>query len=183
MYGLGWFQQFFTTRTSVSMDIEQQTKRMMTRHDYTWLCFFLPQENGCSGGKHFLKSTESVHCTFSIHFFDVSPGPDLHKWQALLYTKLYIYVVFVDRGEERLRNSGLGKCNVWNQLIWKIFYHQNVGFNGHRTTDQDDDDPTLWEMTLLCVAPRKRMFRWKKFFEITRIRTLHFFIALFRSLS
>ena len=128
MYGIGWFEQFFTTRTSVSMDIEQQTKRMMTRHDYTWLCFFLPQENGCSGGENFLKSTESVHCTFSIHFFEVSPGPDLHKWQEWLYSKEYL--VFVDRGQERVRKSVLEQCNVWTRLISKNFYHRNIRFLG-----------------------------------------------------
>ena len=158
MYGLGWFQKFFTTRTSVSMDIEQQTKRMMSRHGEKWPCSLLLQENGCSGGKNFLKSTESVHCTFSMHFFEVCPGPDLHKWQEWLYSKEYL--VFVDRGQERVRKSVLEKCNVWTRLISKIFYHQNVGFNGHRTTDQEDDEPTRWEMTLLLVAPRKRMFRW-----------------------
>ena len=53
-----------------------------------------------------------------------------------------IYVVFVDRGQERVRKSVLEKCNVWTRLISKNFYHQNVGFNGHRTTDQEDDEPT-----------------------------------------
>ena len=149
---------FFTTRTSVSMDIEQQTKRMMSRHGEKWPCSLLLQENGCSGGKNFLKSTESVHCTFSMHFFEVCPGPDLHKWQEWLYRKEYLF--FVDRGQERVRKSVLEKCNVWNRLISIFFYHQNVGFNGHRTPDQEDDDTTRWEMTLILAASRKRMFRW-----------------------
>ena len=103
MYGLGWFQKIFTTRTSVSMDIEQQTKRMMSRHGEKWPCSLLLQENGCSGGKKKLKSTESVHCTFSMHFFEVCSGSDLHKWREWLYSKEYL--VFVDRGQERVRKS------------------------------------------------------------------------------
>ena len=156
MYGLGWFQKFFTTRTSVSMDIEQQTKRMMSRHGEKWPCSLLLQENGCSGGKNFLESTESVHCTFSMHFFEVCPGPDLHKWKKLQYTNKYLVC---RSGPGKSSKKCIEKMQCMESVDLNFFYHQNVGFNGHRTPDQEDDDTTRWAMTLILAASRKRMFR------------------------
>ena len=157
MYGIGWSQIFFTTRTSISMDIEHQTKRMMTRHDEQWPWFLLLQENGCSGGNFFWNQPNPYIAFFQCTFSKFVLAPIYING---MNCNIQIKIWFVDRGQERVRKSVLEKCNVWTRLISKFFCHQNVGFNGHRTTDQEDDEPTRWEMTLLLVAPRKRMFRW-----------------------
>ena len=63
-----------------------------------------------------LKSTESIHCIFSMHFFEVCPGPDLHKWNELQYTNKYLAC-----------RSGPGKSS--KQCIGKMQCMESVDLN------------------------------------------------------
>ena len=73
-----------------------------------------------------MKSTESIHCIFPIHFFELFPGPDLQKPDIPCY--IAIHVIYVDRGQDKLRKSALKKCNVRIRLISKNFSHRNIRF-------------------------------------------------------
>ena len=126
MYGFGWFQKIFTTGTSVFL--EQQGARSfltVSAHHPLGLLFYV-HWNRRSGGKKKLKSTESIHCIFPIHFFELFPGPDLQKPDIPCY--IAIPVIYVDRGQDKLRKSALKKCNVRIRLISKNFYHRNIRF-------------------------------------------------------
>ena len=75
-----------------------------------------------------MRSTDSIHCIFPIHFFELFPGPDLQKPDIPCY--IAIPVIYVDRGQDKLRKSALKKCNVRIRLISKNFYHRNIRFLG-----------------------------------------------------
>ena len=137
--------------------------------------------NRRSGGKNFLKSTESIHCIVPIHFFELFPGPDLQKPDIPCY--IAIHVIYVDRGQDKLRKSALKKCNVRIRLISKIFTTGTSVF----LRQQEAKSCVI----VLCHHPLGLVFyvHWnrrsggKKIFQINWFHTLHFPNPLFRSPS
>ena len=104
------------------------------------------------------RSTESIHCIFPIHFFELFPGPDLQKPDIPCY--IAIPVIYVDRGQDKLRKSALKKCNVRIRVISKNFYHRNIRFLGatrSKVISHRVGSSSSWSVVL---CPLKPTFWW-----------------------